>query len=68
MSILDDLRLAIAEPPMDTSDPLGMSFASSDPTLATFSGLEYLKGEEMSFTTEHEDDGYRMWGIEEGGF
>jgi hypothetical protein len=71
MSILDDLRLATADAPLDPVDPLGMSFASSDPTLATFGGLDYLKHEDpvdMSFTTDPEDDSFRMWGIEEGNF
>ena len=71
MSILDELRLATADAPMDVVDTLGMSFASNDPTLATFGGLDYLKGEDpvdMSFTADPEDDGFRMWGIEDGEF
>jgi hypothetical protein len=72
MGILDELRLAIADPPMDPIDSLGMSFASSDPTLSTFGSLDYLKGTEdmgeMSFTHDHEDDGYQMWAMDEGEF
>jgi hypothetical protein len=71
MSILDDLRLATADAPMDVHDPLGMSFASNDPVLSTYGGLEYLteKGDEgmsgdLSFSANDEDS-YRMWGIDE---
>jgi hypothetical protein len=41
---------------------MGMSFASSDPTLASFS-LDYLKSPD-----DADDDTFRMWGIEAADF
>jgi hypothetical protein len=48
---------------------MGISFAGHDPTLATFSGLEYLKSEhDMCNMTFHEpeDDSFQMWVMEGG--
>jgi hypothetical protein len=80
-TIFDDLGIS-SEPASNlaasTSDPMtmgmnmgsmGISFAGHDPTLATFSGLEYLKSEQdmcnMTFH-EPEDDSFQMWVMEGG--
>jgi hypothetical protein len=77
-NIFDELGISTSDQSSGSngSDPMGlglgmgMSFAGNDPTLATFSGLEYLKSGEdlcgMSFHHEPEDDGFRMWVMEGG--